>query len=128
MRGFCLEHRILHLSPQIDIILEIANDDESRQRGLMFQTSLNTKHGMLFQFKSLDYWPIWMKNMNFPIDIMWLNQDKQVIDWVDNALPCPKIQTNCPIFKPKYPAMEVIELQAGQRCQHHIHFKQTLKY
>ncbi|NDH08397.1 MAG: DUF192 domain-containing protein [Gammaproteobacteria bacterium] len=126
--GFCLQQTILHLPKQTAVALELANNEAARQRGLMFRAAINAKHGMLFTFEHPDYWSIWMKHMNFPIDIIWLNQDKQVLDWVDNAPPCPQEVINCPIYKPKYPAMHVIELKAGQRQLHQIHFKQTLKY
>lgn len=69
-----------------------------------------------------------MKNMNFPIDIIWLDHEKKVIDWYDNAPPCPKKSLNCPIYSPKYPAYNIIEIQAGQRKARHIHFRQSLKY
>ena len=127
-QALCLEQTMLHILKHRSIILEIANDEPSRLKGLMFRESIDAHHGMLFQFEKACFCAIWMKNMNFPIDIIWLNQDNKVVDWVDNVQPCPKEVLNCPLYKSRYPAFQVIELKAGQRKKLHIQLSQTLKY
>jgi uncharacterized protein len=126
--GFCLDKTMLYIPHQAPIVLEIANDYSSKIKGFMFRQTMSDNQGMLFKYDHLGYWSIWMKNMNFPIDIIWLSQDKKVIDWIDNAPICPKDALTCPLYRPRYPALEVIELKAGQRIKRHIELRQSLKY
>jgi uncharacterized membrane protein (UPF0127 family) len=64
---------------------------------------------MLFVFDENGQWGIWMKDMHYPIDILWLDQSKTVVDMVENVSPA----TYPAIFKPKAPARYVLELAAG---------------
>ena len=47
--------------------------------GLMFRPSLPEDRGMLFVFGELDFHGIWMKNCRFPIDIVWLDEERRVV-------------------------------------------------
>src|SRR5690606_5996567 len=48
--------------------VEIAADDASRARGLMFRDSLEAGHGMLFIFEQEQPLAFWMKNTRIPLD------------------------------------------------------------
>ena len=66
--------------------------------------------GLLMVFETDSEGGIWMKDMNIPLDIVWLDKDKAVIYMVTDASP------NLPqdkIFKPKSPARYILELSAG---------------
>ncbi|MDQ5958209.1 MAG: uncharacterized protein QG562_27, partial [Patescibacteria group bacterium] len=67
--------------------LELVNTDATRQQGLSGEPNLEPNTGMLFDFKQDGYWQIWMKDMNFAIDILWLNNQKQVVGVKQDALP-----------------------------------------
>src|SRR6266849_2707331 len=58
---------------------EVMVKDEDRQMGLMFRPSLPLDHGMLFLFDQPDFHGIWMKNCKFPIDILWLDEERKVV-------------------------------------------------
>ena len=59
--------------------VEVMVKDEDRAMGLMFRPSLAPDRGMLFVFDALDFHGIWMKNCKFPIDIVWLDDQKKVV-------------------------------------------------
>ena len=118
----------LKLDHHDEIILEVADTDAKRQQGLMFREKLSQNAGMLLLFDKSYPWGIWMKNMHFPIDIIWLNAKKQVVDFKDSVPPCPRQEINCPSYVPKDAAIAVIELQAGQRKNLEIKLGQVLKY
>src|SRR5437867_679123 len=67
---------------------EVMVKDEDRAMGLMFRASLPKDHGMLFLFDQPDFHTIWMKNCKFPIDIVWLDGDRRVVDVAPSVPPC----------------------------------------
>lgn len=80
------------------------------EKGLSGTASLPADNAMLFIFDKSDNPVIWMKDMNYPIDIVWLNNEKQVVHMVKNAQPSgyPKEK-----FQSATPARYVIELPSG---------------
>ncbi len=91
--------------------LEIADDAKERARGLMFRESLSSQTGMLFVFAHPDQYSFWMKNTKIPLDIIWLDQEKNVVFIYPDAQPCPS--ANCPSILPPEKAQYVLELNAG---------------
>lgn len=91
---------------------EVMVSDEDRQMGLMFRPSLPADRGMLFVFGQLGFHGIWMKNCRFPIDIVWLDEQKTVVHLAEAVPPCKA--DPCPSYEPLRKAAYVIELNAGQ--------------
>jgi len=104
------------------INVEIADTNEKRMQGLSNKTNLANKEGMLFIFEDKDISPFfWMKEMNFPIDIIWINDSKIV--QVDKNIPAPEAQTlesELTLYKPAQPIDYVLEVNAGFSDQHDI--------
>jgi len=92
--------------------VEVMVKDEDRAMGLMFRPSLPADKGMLFLFENADFHGIWMKNCKFPIDILWLDEDKRVVHLAEAVPPCAG--DPCPIYQPLRKASFVVELNAGQ--------------
>lgn len=92
--------------------VEVMVKDEDRAMGLMFRASLPADQGMLFIFEASDFHGIWMKNCKFPIDILWLDKDRKVVDVAESVPPCK--QDPCPVYQPLRKAAYVVELSAGQ--------------
>jgi uncharacterized protein len=94
---------------------EVMVKDEDRQMGLMFRPSLPLDHGMLFLFDQPDFHGIWMKNCKFPIDILWLDEERKVVHLDEAVPPCTaKEDKNCPVYYPLRRASYVVELNSGQ--------------
>jgi len=67
---------------EIDLYVELADTPEKRAQGLSGKKELNHDRGILFVFDKSDAYSFWMKDMNFPIDIIWLDEAKKVIsEW-----------------------------------------------
>ncbi len=92
-------------------LAEAAQTPEQRGRGLMYRDSLGEKDAMLFIFDSSRPHGIWMKNMRIPLDILWLDSEKRIVDLKQNVPAC----TNdpCTVYEPLHPAVYVLELKAG---------------
>ena len=92
--------------------VEVMVKDEDRAMGLMFRPSLPKDRGMLFIFERPDFHGIWMKNCRFPIDIVWLDEQKKVVHVAESVPPCKA--EPCPVYNPLRRAAYVVELNAGQ--------------
>lgn len=88
----------------------IAHTQEARDKGLSDTDKLSAQQALIMAFPSDGMWGIWMKDMNYPIDIVWLDDDKKVIYTVKNAPPESSTKV---VYIPISPARYVIELPAG---------------
>ncbi len=86
----------------------VASTTADLQHGLSDRAALSPTEGMLFVFDKDDYQGIWMKDMNFPIDIVWLDKNGIIVDYAQNVKP----DTYPKVFEPKVPARFVIETSA----------------
>jgi len=96
---------------------EIVDSDLKRQQGLMFRKKLADNKGMLFIFEQEGMYSIWMKNMNFPLDIIWIDAQKRIVDIREGALPCKE---SCESLFPKGEARYVLEVNSGFTRKHKI--------
>src|SRR6266542_6597913 len=71
-------HVTVHLGDGV-FLAQVAKTQPTREKGLSGTTSLRSEEAMLFVYDSDGKWPIWMKDMNYPIDIIWLDKDKKVV-------------------------------------------------
>ena len=73
-----------------DVTLEVqvAESDAQKTRGLMFQDELPYSQGMIFVFDQEQVVPIWMLNMQFPLDIIWFDGNGNVVHISTNVPPC----------------------------------------
>ncbi|MDQ4012401.1 MAG: DUF192 domain-containing protein, partial [Thermoproteota archaeon] len=61
----------------------------------------------------------WMKNMKFPIDIIWLDSDKTIVHIEHNLQPC-SFELLCPTYKPNVESLYVLETVGGFAEKHDI--------
>lgn len=94
-----------------EIQAEVADTKESRELGLGEHDKLIDNQGMLFIFDKSDTHGIWMKNVEFPIDVIWLNQDKKIV-YIEESMQ-PVSDRRPPTFHPDDPALYVIEVPNG---------------
>jgi len=88
------------------IKIEIADSKEERLSGLSNREFLADNNGLLFIFDNPDFHGIWMKDMNFSIDIIWLDSNLQIVDFKQNASPDSYPET----YKPNKRALYVLEV------------------
>jgi len=84
--------------------------EASREKGLSGRSCIADNQAMLFVFDKSGYYPFWMKDMKFNIDMIWLNSDKQVVYTADNVAASSYPRT----FVSDKPAQYVVEVAAGQ--------------
>lgn len=99
----------LYLGNAEPLIYELADTKSERIQGLSDRINLKDNRAMLFVFEESDYHGIWMKDMNFSIDIIWLDDMKHVVYIEESVSPNSYPQ----VFMPSVPAKYVIETNAG---------------
>lgn len=93
---------------------DIAASAGERKKGLSGRESLEINRGMLFVFDESGNYPIWMKGMKFPIDIIWIDETKKIVYIAPSALTEPgKKDNELVIYKPGTNAKYVLEINAG---------------
>lgn len=96
------------------IVAETVADEASRARGLSGRTSLGTNEGMLFRFDEAGTYPFWMKDMQFPIDIVWISGFR-IVGFEQNVMPEPGVpDSELKLYMPPEPVDKVLELAAGR--------------
>jgi uncharacterized membrane protein (UPF0127 family) len=88
-----------------EISLTIVNNSETRMRGLSGTESLADNSAMLFVFDESDKYGIWMKDMKFSLDILWLDENKKITHIEDNVSPI----TYPKVFTPTIKSLYVLE-------------------
>ena len=100
----------------IPLTVTVADTVAERTQGLSGRPRLADNEGMFFVFEEADRYGFWMKDMNFPIDIIWLSDEGFVVD-IDEAASPESYPT---VFKPDVPARFVLEVHAGFAREHGI--------
>lgn len=105
------------------ITVELAQSQGERGQGLGDRKSLSPDQGMLFVFDKPDIYPFWMRDMQFPLDIIWLDENYQVVDMVTDLKPESYPQS----FAPAKKALYVLEVNAGVAEKNNIKIGATAK-
>lgn len=90
--------------------LEVVTSARDKSKGLSDRSSLPQDRGMLFVYDREAVRCFWMKDMNFSIDIIWLNKNRDVVHIEQNLSPDTYPRSFCP----EQDAMYVIELNANE--------------
>lgn len=91
--------------------LYIAKSSRDKEVGLSKYTNLSQNQGMLFPFGTASNYSFWMKDMQFPIDIIFIRNNKIVVIY-QNVQP-PQKNQNLTIYRPQELSDTVLEINAG---------------
>jgi len=107
-----------------EVTLAIAADQPRRRLGLSGVEELPQDYGMIFVFPEERPHGFWMKQMNFPIDIAWLNSDKKIVKIMNNVAP----ETFPTTFGAEVDSRYVIEVNAGFFETYGVEFGQEVEF
>lgn len=89
--------------------VEIADSVSERKKGLSGRKKLADNSGLFFIFDKEDKHGIWMKDMNFPIDILWFNKYSELIQIEENVKP----ESYPEVFHPNSKSLYILEVNSG---------------
>ena len=105
----------------------IADSFAKKMFGLMFWKGIGKKECMLFVLDKPAKAGIWMLNMQFPIDIVWVSEDKRVVSIVKNAEPCKGL-FGCTVYYPDKPAKYILEFGSKTASKIGLRANSTLEW
>jgi uncharacterized membrane protein (UPF0127 family) len=92
--------------------VEMAVDNASRAKGLMYRTALGPSEGMLFDFGKEDFRSFWMKNTLVPLDMIFIKADGTISTIAENTIPF----SESPVSSSE-PVQAVLEIKGGEARQ-----------
>jgi uncharacterized membrane protein (UPF0127 family) len=101
------------LMPKGALTAELANTKASRELGLSGRHMMKDTDGMLFAFDVPGRYGFWMKDMEFPLDIIWINENGVVVS-IERGLTPESYTNNKQVFMNQADASYVLEVNAGQ--------------
>lgn len=102
---------------------EIADEDDERSKGLSGRNSLPAGRALILSYKVPGPGAIWMKDMKFSIDVLWVKADGTVVGIAKNIAP----NTYPRSFYSSIPITSVVELPAGYVDSYNIKNGSTLR-
>lgn len=97
------------------ITIEVADDDEQRAQGLMYRSIIPDTTGMLFIFDEAQSRSFWMKNTKVPLDILYINDDKEIFMIYKSVMPYSEQS-----IPSEGAARYVVEVAGGYTTRHQI--------
>lgn len=98
---------------------DLALTNEQREKGLSVKDKLKENEAMLFVFEESAKHSFWMKDMKFPIDIIWLDSNGRVVHIEQNLQPCVSVLI-CTSYSPNIDSQYVLETVAGFTQRHNV--------
>ena len=95
-------------------------DATDMMRGLMFRTTLAPDHGMLFQHRGPGHYSYWMYQTLIPLDIIWMDSSRRIVEIVPNAQPCKTPAIQCIHYGGNELAQYVLELGGGMAKSYNL--------
>lgn len=108
------------------VTAEIADDDASRERGLMHRTKLPENEGMLFVFDQPQPLSFWMKNTLIPLNIGYFDEDGKLLQTYE-MVPAVMGEAHPMTYPCRAPAKYALEMNKGWFTKHHLQPGAVLK-
>lgn len=101
------------------IIAEIADNDDTRERGLMYRKFMRENEGMLFVFDRDESLSFWMKNTLIPLAIGYFDSDRKLIEVIE-MVPAPIGDMYPKSYPASKPARYALEMNKGWYARHGV--------
>lgn len=105
------------------IDIEIADNNQKRARGLMYRHTLPENGGMLFIHDHEEVQGFWMKNTYIPLDILFVNKEKEIVTIHMNTTPMKEWS-----YASSEPALYVVEVNAGFTSRYSVNIGDSIEF
>ncbi len=110
------------------IRVETMIDSIDLMRGLMFRTSLAPDRGMLFVYPRPNHYQVFMYQTLIPLDVIWLDSDRNIIDIEENMQPCKTQASKCARYGGKAFSSFSLEIGAGMARKYGLRLGQRIQW
>lgn len=113
------ENRTILSIGDIELQVDLATSSEDQSKGLSIKDNMSELNGMLFVFDTPKKHSFWMKDMKFPIDIIWIDENHEIVHIEKELEPCLFL-IPCPSFSPEHDSLYVLEVVANFTNKYNI--------
>ncbi|MFQ6672607.1 MAG: DUF192 domain-containing protein [Candidatus Tectimicrobiota bacterium] len=113
--------------PKVTFTVELAQTFEEQVRGLQGRPGLSPDSGMLFLYPDAAPRSFWMKDVGFPLDLVFADGQGRITEVLEHLPPCVGPVVRCPSYRTGSPARYVLELAAGQAAAHGLRLGDRLE-
>jgi len=97
---------------------EVMIHPDDMARGMMFRDALPDGEGMLFIHPRPGRYGYWMYNVRIPLDIIWMDDERRIVEIAAETPPCLGEASQCPSYGGTMDSQFVLELGGGQAARH----------
>ena len=123
-----LNTRIVTLADGTEIRAEVLTKPAEMARGMMYRDPLPQGRGLLFVHQKPDYYNYWMSNVKAPLDIVFMDANRQIVEISANTPPCTTKPEDCLLYGGHHLEQYVLELRAGEALRLGLHTGQKLSF
>jgi uncharacterized membrane protein (UPF0127 family) len=120
--------RLVTLPGGQQIRVEVMIHPTDLMRGMMFRDSLAPDRGMLFVHAEPGPYTYWMYQVKIPLDIIWMDSSRTILEISANTPPCKTPASECPHYGGNPRTRYVLELAAGMAARYGLKVGDTLNF
>jgi hypothetical protein len=88
------------------------------ERGMKYRSSLAENRGMIFMHNEEGHYPYWMYEVQVPLDMIWMDKQRKIVQLVHKVPPCPGPKEKCLSYGGQFRAIYVLEVPSGTAAKH----------
>ncbi len=123
-----LETRTVTLPNGKRIRAEVKIRPLDMQRGMMFRDALPAGEGMLFIHPQPGNYTYWMYNVRIPLDIIWIDANRRVVEIAADTPPCKTRASECPFYGGNKQSQYVLEIAGGEAARNGLKVGDVLSF
>jgi uncharacterized membrane protein (UPF0127 family) len=110
------------------ILAEVLTRPDEMARGMMFRDSLAPDRGLLFIHAQPGRYTYWMYQCRIPLDILWMDGERRIVEISPDTPPCRGPQHECPHYGGNADSQYVLELAGGMAQKYGLRVGDTLEF
>lgn len=107
---------------------EMMTHPTDHARGMKFRDALPEDRGMLFIYMEEGNYRFWMYEVKIPLDIIWMDRNRKIVQIIHQCPPCPGPEPTCPVYGGDFPAQYILELAGGVAKKQNLKPGMTLQF
>jgi len=111
-----------------EIRAELLTQSAAMVRGMMYRDALPQGRGLLFVHEKPGSYSYWMPNTKAPLDIIFMDANRQIVEISADTPPCTTKPADCPVYGGHQIEQFVLELRAGEARRLGLHEGQRLGF